>query len=449
MNRFLISSLFLIVFFSVRLTAQEAVPESAPALTLEEATRIALDNNRSTKNAALASSIAADQIAEARTYRFPSIKLYALGSELLAPVNFDFQRGIFGTFPGIGPVPAQNTQIESSLRPTFYGVTQIVQPLSQQYKIGLNVQLAKLGQALNDERLRAQKHAVVDQVKQAYYGLLSTQSALEVNRETLKLDRELGRLVQQQVEQGEALKADAMDIQAKLAQEEYNQQSLNDALSTQKEQLNQLLGRDVRTDFAVGTIAEASAMEVDLEAARAKALASRPELRETRMAVQQAEISRRITKSGYIPDVSLAVNDLSLANVNPMLPSNVASAGILITWDPIDWGRRKHQLAEAAKSIEQSKNSVNDAEAQVLIEVGETFRKVGQTRSLLHATDLALASARERLRVTMHEYEQKAALLKDVLQQKTAVQNATDQYQHALISFWDAKADFERALGED
>jgi outer membrane protein TolC len=449
MNRCLISSLFLIVFFSVGLTAQEPVPESAPALTLEEAIRIALDNNRTIKNAALAASIAADQIAESRTYRFPSIKLYALGSELLAPVDFNFQRGIFGTFPGIGPVPAQNTQIESSLRPTFYGVTQIVQPLSQQYKIGLNVQLAKLGQALNDERLRAQKHTVVDQVKQAYYGLLRTQSALEVNSETLKLDRELDRLVQQQVEQGEALKADAMDIQAKLAQEEYSQQSLNDALSTQKEQLNQLLGRDVRTDFAVGTIAEASTMEVDLEAARAKALAARPELRETRMAVQQAEISRRVTKSGYIPDVSLAVNDLSLANVNPMLPSNVASAGILITWDPIDWGRRKHQLAEAAKSIEQSKNSVNDAEAQVLIEVGETFRKVGQTRSLLHATDLALASARERLRVTMHEYEQKAALLKDVLQQKTAVQNATDQYQHALISFWDAKADFERALGED
>ncbi|MGA7768635.1 MAG: TolC family protein [Candidatus Sulfotelmatobacter sp.] len=123
MNRSLVSSLFLIVFFSVGLTAQEPVPAIAPALTLEEAIRIALDNNRAIKNAALAASIAADQIAEARTYRFPSIKLYALGSELLAPFDFNFQRGIFGTFPGIGPVPAQNTQIESSLRPTFYGVS--------------------------------------------------------------------------------------------------------------------------------------------------------------------------------------------------------------------------------------------------------------------------------------------------------------------------------------
>lgn len=449
MRRCLISALFLISLFSVALSAQEPVPATPQILALDEAIRLAEENNRSIKNAMLAASIADDQIAEARTYRLPSVSVYALGSELLAPVDFTFQRGIFGTFQGIGPVPAENTSVHTPLRPTFFGLTQARQPLSQQFKIGLNLQLAKLNRGLNDEKVRAQKQAVANQVKQAYYGLLRTESALEVNNESLKLDRELDRIMQQQVEQATALKVDAMDVQAKLAQEEYNQQTLQDALSTQKEGLNQLLGRDVRTDFAVGTIPDASSMEVDLEAARAKALACRPELREARLAVQQAQLSRRITKAGYIPDVSLTVSDLSLANVSPVLPSNVASAGVLITWDPLDWGRRKHQLAEGTKSIEQSENSVNEAEAQVLVEVGDKFRKLRQTRSQLHATDLALASARERLRVTMNEFEQKVALMKDVLQQKAAVQSATDQYHQALLAFWAAKADFERALGED
>ena len=84
--------------------------------------------------------------------------------------------------------------------------------------------------------------------------------------------------------------------------------------------------------------------------------------------VQQAEVNRRIKKADYIPDVSLTVNSLSLVNVN-MLPSNVVSAGALITWNPMDWGRRKHELAAATKQIEQTKNSVNDAESQVLAEV--------------------------------------------------------------------------------
>jgi outer membrane protein TolC len=82
--------------------AQEPAGEAAPLLTLDEAIRIAQENNRSIKNAILAASIAADRTAEARTYRFPSIDLYALGSQLLTPLDFRFEQGTFGNFPGIG-----------------------------------------------------------------------------------------------------------------------------------------------------------------------------------------------------------------------------------------------------------------------------------------------------------------------------------------------------------
>lgn len=451
MNRGLLvlASLFLLFLPGSPSLAQEAPPADLPVLTLQDAIHIAQGNNPNLKNALLASSIAEDKIAEARTSRYPSIKFYALGSQLLTPLDFTFDKGVFGTFPGIGPIPADRTKIHTPLRPTFFAVTQAAQPLSQQYKIGLNIRLAGLGKTLSDEKLRAQQHQVANQVKQAYYGLLRTQSSLDVSRENLKLDAELHRLMQQNVEQKTALKADAMEIQTRLAQEEYNQQVLRDSLATQKEQLNNLLGRDVRTDFSVVPAPEAPAVALDLEAARAKALAARPELRQSRLGLQQAMLNRRITKSSYIPDVSLALNNLSLFNASPFLPSNVASAGILFSWDPLDWGRRKHELAEASKTIEQSKNSVSDLESQILIEVGDKFRKFQQTHSLLRVADLGLASAQERLRVTMNQFEQKTALLKDVLQLKSAVQNATDQHQQALLAFWTAKADFEKALGED
>jgi hypothetical protein len=123
--------------------AQETASEQQPVLTLEEAVRFAQENNRSIKNAVLAASIAADRTAEARTYRFPSLNVYALGSQLLTPVDFTFEQGTFGTFPGIGPIPATNTSIHTPLRPTFFGVTQMTQPLTQQHKIGLNIRLAK------------------------------------------------------------------------------------------------------------------------------------------------------------------------------------------------------------------------------------------------------------------------------------------------------------------
>jgi outer membrane protein TolC len=422
--------------------------DAARVLTLEDAVSLAQANNRLVKNAQLSVSMRDDQIAEARTYRFPSLNLYALGSQLLTPVNFTFQQGVFGSFPGIGPVPPTNTKIHTPLRPTFYGLTQFSQPLSQQYKIGLNIKQAKLAKLVDEQKLRAQKQSVTSQVKQAYYTILRTQSALASSEENLKFDRELDRTTEQYVAEKTALKSDSMDVKGKIAQEEYNNLMLRDSLASQKEQLNDLLGRDIRTDFSVAEVPEATIIEASLEAAQAQALSARPELAEARLTVQQAELNRRINKTQYIPDVSLAVNNLSLTNVN-LLPSNVATAGVLVSWDPIDWGRRRHELAAASKTIEQSKNSANETEAQILVEVAANFRKVGETRALLHATTLQRDAEREKLRVVMNQFEQKAALLKDVLQQKTSLESVTNQYNQALLSFWTAKADFEKSLGEE
>ena len=96
-----------------------------------------------------------------------------------------------------------------------------------------------------------------------------------------------------------------------------------------------------------------------------------------------------------------------------------------------------------------SKNSANETEAQILVEVAAKFRKLGETRALLHATTLQRDAEREKLRVVMNQFEQKTALLKDVLLQKMSLETVTNQYNQALLSFWTAKADFEKSLGEE
>lgn len=439
---------FALVLSAVCARAQDSTQNQPAVLTLEQAVALAQANNRSVKNAKLTAEISNDQVAEARTYRFPSVNFYALGSQLLTPIDFTFQQGVFGNFPGIGPVPSRDTRIHTPLRPTFYGLVQAVQPLSQQYKIGLNIRQARLAKLLDEQRVRGQKQSVTNQVKQAYYAILRTQSALASSEENLKFDRELERTTEHLVEEKTALKSESMSVKARMAQEEYNNLTLRDTLANQKENLNNLLGRDIHDDFAVAEVPEATSLETSLETAQKQALAARPELQEARLSVQQAEINRRSTKAEYIPDVSLSVTDLSLTNVN-LLPSNVASAGLLITWDPLDWGRRKHELAAAAKQIEQSKNSVNETESQVLIEVATKFRKLGESRALLMAAQLQLDAEREKLRVAMNQYEQKATLLKDVLQQRASLESATNQHSEALLSFWTAKADFEKSLGEE
>ncbi len=52
-----------------------------------------------------------------------------------------------------------------------------------------------------------------------------------------------------------------------------------------------------------------------------------------------------------------------------------------MNWEVFDWGRKKHQLAEKQKTIDQANNSLRDAESGVMIEVGAscaTFKKPGR-----------------------------------------------------------------------
>jgi outer membrane protein len=213
--------------------------------------------------------------------------------------------------------------------------------------------------------------------------------------------------------------------------------------------LNKLMGRDVLTEFSVGPVAEATIFEYDMSASRRRALEQRPEPSVARLKIEQAKLDKRLKKSEYIPDVSVGFTSLSLRNFDEVVPRNITSVGVVMSWEPFDWGRKKRQLAEKSKTIEQAENSLKETEDQILIEVGDKFRRLQQTQQALRVARLNQDAEREALRVTQGRYKFEAALLTEVLQSQAKLADANNQYQQALLSFWTAKAELEKALGQD
>ena len=106
---------------------------------------------------------------------------------------------------------------------------------------------------------------------------------------------------------------------------------------------------------------------------------NRPEIRQARLKEQQAEFDRRLAKAEYIPDVSLSVRYLGFHNFE-VLPTSVTTAGLFLTWEPFDWGRRANNVAEKAKTVEQARNGAQETESQIAVEVGVKFRKWQESR---------------------------------------------------------------------
>lgn len=428
---------------------QSQATSKREVLTLEQAVAIALRDNPKVKNAAIDVSRSAEEFAASRTRRLPSFNFDIIGSQQLTPINFTFERGVFGTFPGIGPVPAENTKLSTPMQPTAIFMTRITQPLSQLYRTNLNLKQLTLKAEIAQEEMRTKQQQIVRDVKRAYYALLQTQSALEAAAETVRMYKEMDRVTGEYVAQQVVLRTESLDVKSRLARSEYDIGTLVDQAEIQKQQLNMLLGRDVLTEFSVSNVPDADGFESDLTAARARALQQRPEVREARLRVRQAEGDRRVKKAEYIPDVSASFQHIATANFNSLIPKSYMNVGITISWEIFDWGRKKHELAEKDLAAQQARNTVRDAENSVVIDVNEKFTKLRQARQLLAVTQLDRDAAVENVRVLANRYKAQMALLKDVLQAQSQLEQTNNQGRQALLNFWTAKAEFENAIGEN
>jgi outer membrane protein TolC len=415
-------------------------------LTLEQAVAAALQNNRQVQIAAL--EVRKNEHAESaqRTRRLPNFSLSALAAQLLSPVDVHFDRGSFGTYPGVGPIPDRDRDVRTPRKLTTVLDGQVTQPLTHLHRIKLGLRMRQATTQAARESLRAQQQAVIAQVKQSYYQLLQTQSALDANEEALTFDRELERVVANDVTQQVALQADLLQVKAQLAQQEYETITLRHSFATTQDQLNRLMGRDVRTEFRVSAVPEIPTLDQDLATLQQLALQQRPELREARLKVTQANYDRQITQSQYTPDVSVGLRYAQPYNVDVM-PDKFISVGVSLTWEPWDWGRKRDEMAEKRQVIEQARKAVQETEAQVLIDVNTHYRRLREAQELLRVTQALQSARREKTRVVMNQYTQKAALLKDVLQERSSLADATHQYKEALLQFATAQAGLEKALG--
>src|ERR1041384_2372508 len=258
----------LIILGAEGATLAQSPTASSESLTLDQAIDLALRNNHAIKIAEYGVARAEEDISVAKTSRLPSLHLHTLFSGNLAKNDIRLPNPAADQFPGLGPFFLLTDERKLS---TIFATT-AVEPLSQQYRIGLNIKLERLSREMAQAKLRQQQNETIDQVKKIYYVILQTKSALSSVEQTVKSYQELDKVTGDYVVQQVALKADHLVVQTKLARAQYDQLDLSSRLATQKEQLNSLLGREGDREFEVKDAPASISIETNLADARKVAL---------------------------------------------------------------------------------------------------------------------------------------------------------------------------------
>ena len=422
--------------------------EPPKLLSMEEAVSLARSHNRELKQAEVEIHKQKEAFSEAKTQLYPRFDTYFLASELLTPLDFTIRSGTFGTFPATGPIPARDSKIHTPARPVAITSVTATQPLTQLIRINLSIKQQKLAAEHSQQSYFEREQELVNEVRRAYYAILQSQSELESQRALLAYLEALQQLTGRRLQQEAVLKADSLRITAQRTKALYQLTVIEDALADRKEALNHLLGRDLQTEFTVEMVPAFHPEESSVQEARKIATEMRPEIKAETIKKERAALETKIEKTRYIPDISIQANYLTAPNIS-FLPQNLGAVGVLLTWQPWDWGQKRHNIAQKVDAEKQAQLSIDNVKDQVLQEVDSTFRRLREAREMLTAAQAARDAEAETLRNEMDAYSHQTIVLSDLLQQQSSVASAEDQYRQGLLAFWTARADFERALGEE
>lgn len=417
-----ISRIALLLFVAVTLSVS-AEPLTPKQLTVDQAIAAALEHNAGVRNARLDVEKAQTRVAAAKTRRLPSFELAMIGGEMLSNLSIEIEE--------------TGERIDLGRSFNTIGIARITQPVTQFHAIGLGIRLNEAAMAADKERERGARLAVAREVKSAYFAVLSARGYAEAMQESVTAWEEVEREMNVRVSQKAALEADRLDASARLASTRLAALSANNALASARDQLNYLVGREIDV-VDVTSVVELPTGTV----------AARPDVREAGHRVEQAKLDWKRKHAERIPDIALTITSASPFG-NDNLPTNMTSAGITMSYEPFTWGRREAELRERRHAVEQAENALRDKQAAAGVEIAARLRKVEESAAQIAVRRLEAEAARERLRVTKTKFQQQAARLDEMFHANATLAQTAAHEQEALSAYWTARADYEKAIGQE
>ncbi|MDO8738178.1 TolC family protein, partial [Candidatus Deferrimicrobium sp.] len=336
-------------------------------LTLDEALRAAVANNRDVAKATELRIFLEGKYVEERASALP--QFLATAEALRA---WDESQSIFGAPPGSNRYAAQ------------VGVSQ---PLYSSGVVSAGIRAASQGLATADDRLRIARHAVLREVHAVFHDILL---ARELNRIAVEDRAQKGRHLDEARKKYEAGTATDYDVlAAEVAQQNAGPEIVRtgNLVRVSRERLRFLLGRDGREVDAKGDLSAVVGDPPNYDNALGTAVDHRPELSDLRHRRGVAQELLVIARAGNLPrlDFRGALGwqeiDFGVVDVN----GKTWSAGVFASWPLFDGLRTRGRVAQAGSDV----RTLRIEEAQLLdaiaLEVRDAVNAVREAGEIVNA----------------------------------------------------------------
>ncbi len=289
------------------------------------------------------------------------------------------------------------------------------------------------------------RREIAAQASHAYDALLVATRRQDDLTQAKALAQDFLEKTEARLRAGTVPRLDVIKARVDLAQAENGLIANERALATSRAALNRALGRAPGAPVEATDPLEVPPPLPDVDTLLQTAVRARPEALIVSEEQKGAHAATRLAKQFWFPDFALTLSRNYTAG-DPAAYSTALSATLPLFF----WQHQKGQVAEAEHRELELQATRRDVLAQIALDVRTAYAAADTAqRQALYLRDELLPEAQEAYQIASTSYGLGGSSALDLLDAKNTLLAAQSQLADALGAANDARADLERAVGEE
>ena len=174
------------------------------------------------------------------------------------------------------------------------------------------------------------------------------------------------------------------------------------------------------------------------------ALAQRPEYKQARLRVNEAEARMRRAFRDFFPDLTGS----GFFGGSQYQMTEIWEVAVNLSWTLYDGGNRLSRFRESKVNVEAAQSRVRASELDISREVEQAYIVVSEAGERIQAAQVAVASAQENFRLAQGRFDAGVGTILELTDAQLALTQAQNTEAQALADYRIAVVRLERALGQ-
>jgi len=294
------------------------------------------------------------------------------------------------------------------------------------------------------EDVELQRQLVTQTVKESFTNINFAQRLIRVQEQAVERANLNLRSARGFFEVGTRPKSDVARAEVDVANARVDLIRAQNAERLARVALNTAMGIPADTPTVVQDNLVYQPLMIDRTQLLGRALAQRPEFKQVKLRVSEAEARARRAFRDFFPDIT----GTGFYGSTRFDMNEIWEVAVNLSWTLFDGGNRIARFRESKVNVEAAQSRVKASELDISREVEQAYITVSESSERIQAAQVAVASAQENFRLAQGRFDAGVGTILELTDAQLALTQAQNTEAQALADYRIAVVRLERAVGQ-